>query len=363
MKFKLLFIIVFATLLPLLLATAPFSVDDVLAQPPEAPSQKKAVFRIDVSRHGFNHTPGEFLLVVEEGQEVEITFVYGDGDLPYLNSHPILITGYNIRPPIIETEVTIRFIADKPGEFSFMCIYPPCEGHENLLGGRLKVLPKLLVEEVGGALLLTSPEQAQSGQPLTLSVLFQDSQGQPIGNATVRFFIKVDFFASGLMEIGEATTSDQGMAVFSYTPGEMGEIKIVARYENIETVTTVNLTDGKPFYHAEAGIQFPALGQEVFIGPKSALELEDIGKAPTTAFRLPGGILSWFWLLLITVTLVWFTYFRVMYQVLRIPIVSEIRHIDTRLVPQIGLAIVVALGILLVLMLITGPYSHFHLSR
>ncbi len=57
------------------------------------------------------------------------------------------------------------------------------------------------------------------------------------------------------------------------------------------------------------------------------------------------------------------TYFRVMYQVLRIPIVREIRDTEARFIPLAVLAIAVALGILLVLMLITGPYSRFHVPR
>ncbi len=225
------------------------------------------------------------------------------------------------------------------------------------------------VEVENGTLLLTAPEQAPSGQLLILSILLQDSQGKPIGSATVKFFIRVDFFSNGLMEIGETVTNDQGAAKFEYTPRQTGDTQIIARYgddglSTIETTTIVNLTESdEPFYQAEAGIRLPAPGTEVLIGPESALELGEGGKAPASAFRLPGGILSWLLLLVVTVMLIWFTYFRVMYQALRIPIVSEIRDIDTRLVPLVGLAIVVVLSILLVLMLITGPYSHFHLIR
>ena len=217
-------------------------------------------------------------------------------------------------------------------------------------------------EGVDGILLLTTPGHAQSGQPLTLTATLQDSQGKPIRDATVKFFIKVDFFTSGLMEIGDALTNDQGVAVLEYTPRLASDIQIVARYEAIETSTVVSLTETiEPFYQPEAGIRLPASGEEVFIGPKSSLELGEMGKAPTSALRLPGGILSWLLLLVVAVMLIWATYSRVIYQVFRIPITQEIGDTDTRLVPLVGLAIVVALGILLVLMLITGPYSHFHL--
>ncbi len=220
------------------------------------------------------------------------------------------------------------------------------------------------VEGEGGILLLTAPEQAQFGQLLTLSALLQDSQGKPVGSATVEFFIRVDFFTSGLMEIGEALTNDQGVAVFDYTPRQTGNIEVVARYEATETAATLTVAEtDEPFYQPEAGIRLPAPGQEVFIGPQSVLELGEGGRAPTSAFRLPGGILSWLLVVVIAVMMIWFTYFRVMYQLFRIPLVKEIGDTDTRLIPLIGMAVVVALGMLLVLMLITGPYSHFHLLR
>ncbi len=220
-----------------------------------------------------------------------------------------------------------------------------------------------------GILLLTVPEQAQSGQPVTMSATLRDKEGKPIGNVLVKFSIRMDFFVSGLMEIGDAITNGQGVAVFEYTPQQMGDIQIVARYEGdgtspVETTAMLTLVEvDEPFYQSEIGIQLPVLGEEVFIGPESALELGEMGEAPTSAFRLPGGILSWLLLIAATVMLIWFTYFRVMYQVFRIPIVSEIRDTNTRLVPLVALAVVVALGIFLVLMLITGPYSHFHLPR
>ncbi len=225
-------------------------------------------------------------------------------------------------------------------------------------------------EGEGIVLLMTAPEQARSGQPLTLTAILHDKQGKPIKSDTVKFFIKVDFFTSGLMEIGEAVTNAQGIAVLEYTPRLTGDIEMAAHHgilytphgEGHEATATLTVTEaGEPFYHPEAGIQLPAPGQEVFLGPESAFELE-MGTAPMTALRLPGGILSWLLLVVVTVMVIWLTYFRVIYQVFRIPIRREIRDTDTRRVPLAGFVIVVALGILLVLMLITGPYSHLHLS-
>ena len=152
--------------------------------------------------------------------------------------------------------------------------------------------------------------------------------------------------------------------VMEYSPRQTGEVQIVARYKAIETSTMVSLTESaEPFYQTEAGFRLPAPGKPVFIGPTSALELGKMGEAPTSALYLPGGILSWLLLLVAAVMLIWVTYFRVMYQVWRIPIVSEIGDTNTRLVPLIGIVVVLALGTLLVLMLLTGPYTHLHLLR
>ncbi len=222
--------------------------------------------------------------------------------------------------------------------------------------------------EHSGTVQLTAPEQAQSAQPMTLMTVFRDDEGEPVANALITYFIRVDFFAVDLIKIGESVTDVEGVAVLVYTPQLTGDVQIIALHqedgqESHETTTTVKLIEGsEPLYQAEAGIRLPAPGKPVFIGPESALEPQD-GNAPTSAFYLPGGIISWLLLVVITVMLIWFTYFRVMYQVFRMPIVGEIRDTDTRLVPVAGLIIVVVLGILLVLMLITGPYSHPHLLQ
>lgn len=212
---------------------------------------------------------------------------------------------------------------------------------------------------------LTVPKQSQAGQPLSMTATLRDNQGKPIQNTTVKFFIRVDFFTSGLIEIGEAVTNNQGVAVLEYTPRPTDEIEVVARYGTIETTTTVSLVESaEPFYQAKAGLPDSVFLPEVFVGPKSALEPGEGGAAPTAGFRIPGGLPA---LLLFayvsTVILVWSLYLRVMYQVFRISVVSKIGDTNTRLVPLLGMAVMVALVTLLVLILITGPYSHPHLLR
>ncbi len=91
--------------------------------------------KVEVGRWGFNKTPGEFLLEVEKGQEVEITFVYGDNDVPENNPHIISVPDYDIETDILDRdnqEVTVRFTATETGEVAFMCTSPECIGHHNL---------------------------------------------------------------------------------------------------------------------------------------------------------------------------------------------------------------------------------------
>lgn len=215
-----------------------------------------------------------------------------------------------------------------------------------------------------GTLIVTAPQQSQAGKPVTFSATLKDDDGKPVEDAAVTFFIKVDFFANSLMEIGEAMTDERGIATLEYVPRETGNIEVEARYQDIKSGTSLTLSEAeKPFYQAEAGLRLPAPGEDVFIGPPLAIDIGIGEKAPTSALRLPGGILSWLLFVVAAVALIWFTYFRVVYQVFRIPVVSEIRDIDTRLVPMAIMGIVITLGITLVLMLITGPYSHFHLLR
>ncbi len=217
-------------------------------------------------------------------------------------------------------------------------------------------------EAKSSTLSLSTPAQGQPGQPMSLTAVLKDMEGKPITGAPVKFYISADFFASGLMEVGEAVTNDRGVAVLNYTPKLSGDVQVEARYDDIEATTALILIEtDKTFYQAEAGIRLPAPGKEVVIGPESAVN--PTSGSPVSALRLPGGILSWLLLFAVTLIVLWFTYFRAVYQVFRIPIRGEIKDTDTRLVPSIGLAIIVALGILLVLILVTGPYSNPHLLR
>jgi len=219
------------------------------------------------------------------------------------------------------------------------------------------------VAGVKGLLRLTAPEQAEAGQPVTLTATFEDELGNPVAKVPVKFFVNVELFISGLAEIGKAVTDARGVAVLEYTPHQDGQLAVVAQYGTNEARATVNVNQGvETSYQAEAGLQFPAVGGiNGIIYPKSVLDLGEISSAPMPAFRWPGGIFSWLFILVATVFMIWFTYFRVMYQVFRIPIASEIRDINTRLMPTIGMVIVIMIGLVLILKLLISPYTHLNI--
>lgn len=222
--------------------------------------------------------------------------------------------------------------------------------------------PEVVIEEKENILKLIAPGEIISGQPVLLTVYLWDGEEKPIADAAVKFFVRVDFFATDDVIIGEAKADDEGKAVIEYSPRLSGDLEIVARYETVETVTVLYAAaSGEPLYETEVGLRLPAPGPEIFIGPPSSLSIGESGNAPTSAFRLPGGIASWLLILVGGVALIWATYLYVMYQVFVIPVRREIRDTNTRLIPLIGMAAILGVAAVLVTMLLTGPYSQFHL--
>ena len=83
--------------------------------------------------------------------------------------------------------------------------------------------------------------------------------------------------------------------------------------------------------------------------------------AGLTALRLPGGGFSWLLLFVAVLAIVWIAYFRVMYLVYRIPAAGGVTDPAARHFPILVLVFIVVTGIMMTLMVLTGPYSHFHL--
>jgi mono/diheme cytochrome c family protein len=228
--------------------------------------------------------------------------------------------------------------------------------------GNAPVTPPTSQRPEAGFIQINAVKQIEAGRTLVMSAILFDKVGKPIQGETVFFSTRENFFATGLMVIGQATTDDRGIARFEYIPQRAESTELIASYGDVQSSTTAIVTEtDMQFYQSEAGLRLPSAGPKVFIGPQTATE-PTVGQAPSSAVRLPGGLFSWLWLLVFALLLIWSVYFRVMYQVLHIPASPGIEGQNLRLVPRISLIIIVVLCLLMVLMIITGPYSHFHLQ-
>jgi hypothetical protein len=187
--------------------------------------------------------------------------------------------------------------------------------------------------------------EAQTGQDLAFTAVLKDDQNKPVSGAVIQFYLNENFFAQGPMDIGQATTNSQGQAILHYVPKIVGKQTLTAKYQTLQSESNLNISDsGQNFYQSEAGIRFDSVGPGVFIGPKSAKELGEMGNAPAPALRLPGGIFSWLWLYIGAVVLVWGTYFIVMLQILHISGVSEHHGVNAKLMslaPRINTRLVI----------------------
>ena len=110
------------------------------ADTPEKSETGEDPYRIEVSMRGFNGKP-RMELLVNEGQDVEITFVHADYSLPD-NPHPIAVPGLGISTETLtqeNPEETIRIGTPEPGRYRIVCDDPSCVGHGTLINGTLVV--------------------------------------------------------------------------------------------------------------------------------------------------------------------------------------------------------------------------------
>lgn len=254
--------------------------------------------RVEVSREGLNGRP-DLVIEAEQGQRVEMTFVWADMAVPD-NAHLIYIKGYELSTDLLSSEHrthTLSFVADAPGTFEVVCVWP-CEGHlEALQGGRLRVTPVgggtggQSLTATGLALRSLGPE---AGGAVRLRATLADDAGNPIPNVPVRFFVEAELAGTrGLMEIGSAVTDSRGVASLVYAPTFPGEQRLTARFEGVglyaesEGTARLDVPDAVPAYTS---------------GPPGLAPLPRLAAAGLVALVLG----------------VWATFAYVIYQVLRI---------------------------------------------
>lgn len=212
---------------------------------------------------------------------------------------------------------------------------------------------------------MTVAEKAHAGEPLPISV--KVSQGdEAIPEVPVTFYFRVQYYTNSplLATLGEAVTDENGIAQITYTPKLTGYVPIIARYtpegeKPIEISSLIELTaQHGEFYETEVGLEYKGFPPDITLFPMSAWEPREPGLAPVTVFRIPGGLpFIPFAAYLGVVILVWSLYVTVMYQVFRIAPNTKAKGLDPRLLPMAGIGILAVVGLAMVVILITGPYS------
>lgn len=190
-------------------------------------------FTVVVSRHGFNGTDKTLALNLVQGDAVHITFVYGDGDLPYDNPHVIFLVGYDLRTALISKSdpiATLDFVATETGTFAFYCLVP-CVGMENLSSGAVVVVPRP-PGSLPTALDVMLDGVTVQGQLVNMvAALTQGSQS--VSNARVDFYVSTTF---GPMRVGTATTDGEGVARMGYVFPESGDLVVTAVFAGTESL-------------------------------------------------------------------------------------------------------------------------------
>ena len=180
--------------------------------------------RVEINDGGFNGNPGDFTIEVEQGQLVELTFVW-DQKGYVQDEHIMVLAGYKLEWDPINSEhreATLTFIADKPGTFDLKCD-EDCQIHDILQQGTLKV-----TRGAGGsgapayvptALSLSSSSLVTAGDPVVLTAGLRDTAGKPVSKAEVRFLQDTTFAGTkAQMEVGVGKTDANGVAFLTFHP-------------------------------------------------------------------------------------------------------------------------------------------------
>jgi mono/diheme cytochrome c family protein len=199
-----------------------------------------------------------------------------------------------------------------------------------------------------------------TGSDTLLNAYVTDSNNQPVSGADVQFSLQETFQGhSGDMVIGVATTDDKGQAVLDYMPRIPGDTTLTASYSGVSAQQAITIADSgnDDFYNVDIGLHMPAGGPTVYIGSEGSKQIDANGDAPKSALRLPGGLFSWLWLYVLVVGGVWLAYFIIMWQVVGI---AKEGGPGSKIVPVGALLLVVFTAVVVLLMILTGPYSQFH---
>ncbi len=261
-------------------------------------------FTVVVSRNGFNGTSSAFTLQVNQGDEVKITFLYGDGDLSWDNPHIITIDGYSITTAAIDKNnpnATVQFIAGQAGQFKFYCS-TPCFGMENLQQGLLDVTAG------GSGTVRTSIAllhcHMHPGSFLHMIVSLEDQQGNPVPGVSVHFDLNTDL---GWMEAGRNVTSPNGFSTFMYQLKSSALDEAAAVFPGSGSYAPSNVTA----IFTPISLTGAFGGSPFLSGQNSLIDFRLVGVPPLIGVFIVS-------IVLVVVASVWLTYSYVLKQILNI---------------------------------------------
>jgi hypothetical protein len=246
---------------------------DVYAATSPKPSAEN--FTVIVSSSGFNGSSGTIEIVANQGDQVTIRFVYGDGNLTYDNPHVIRIEGYNIQTDQLNKAATVQvltFTANQVGSFQFHCMIP-CFGMENLQQGVFTVTPSTQAT-VSTSVLTSLNVEAHAGA-LTLSTRLTDEYGNPIPGVFVNFMVSTDF---GSMSIGHNVTASDGTVKLVYRPSSLWPMTITAHFAGGAGYLPSNATET---YTVDVGRSVPTT--PYISGQSPTVDLRVVGVPPLVA--------------------------------------------------------------------------------
>ena len=214
---------------------------------------------------------GQFIIEVEQGRLVNLTFVWAHVGWVQ-EEHVMILDGYKLETESLtfaNREETMVFIADKPGRFAFKCDLE-CEVHD-FLKGELKVSAG---GSGSGAAVFTPTSLSISpssfvtlGAPVTLTLMLRDPDGQPVSKSEVSVFVDAEFGGTkAKMLVGSVKTDSNGVAFFEYEPTSNAiEHEITARFE----------------------------GGGIYAESESSVVIERIGEPSVADPGTPSGIENW----------------------------------------------------------------------
>lgn len=225
-------------------------------------------------------------------------------------------------------------------------------------------------------LTLSLPNKWYRGGEASLSAILTADDGKPIQGENINFYLDYSFFlgldsgkVSGMMDIGKATTDENGIARLKYTPRLGEDLKFVARYNGsgqfdaVVSPASAKIEDnGHRFYNSEVGIPMPSLvhyslAESAPVNPAAPFK-------QLLTLKLPTLILG------LLIAGIWFTYVRVAYGLLRISRVYTMSNIhSTResfrqskfLFPVVLMIFLAIFALTLLSVIFTSPDTHLNL--